>query len=60
MDLITLVVVLALIGFCLWLVLTYIPMPPPMKQVITVIVVIVLVLWVVRALLGGGPVIQLR
>lgn len=60
MDLLTLVIVLALIGFCLWLVITYIPMPPPMKQVIVVLVVVVLVLWIVRAVIGGGPVIQLR
>lgn len=60
MDLLTLVIVLALVGFIVWLVVTYIPMPPPFKQVIIVIVVIVLVLWLVRALVGGGPVINLR
>lgn len=60
MDLLSLVIVLALIGFCLWLVLTYIPMPAPMKQVIIVLVVIVLVLYVARALIGGGPVLHLR
>jgi hypothetical protein len=60
MDLITLILVLALIGFCLWLVTTYVPMPGPMKQAIIVLVVIVIVLWIVRALLGGGPVLQIR
>lgn len=60
MDLLTAVIVLALIGFCLYLVVTYIPMPPPMKQVIVVLVVVVVVLWIVRALIGGGPVLTLR
>ncbi len=60
MDLITLILVLALVGFCLWLIVTYIPMPPPIKQVIIVIVVVVIVLWLVRSLIGGGPVINLR
>lgn len=60
MDLVTLIIVLALIGFCLYLVTTYIPMPAPMKQAILVIVVIVVILWIVRALLGGGPVISIR
>lgn len=60
MDLITLILVLAVVGFCLWLIVTYIPMPPPIKQVIIVIVVVVIVLWLLRALLGGGPVLHLR
>ncbi len=62
MSLISLIITLAVVGFLLWLVLTYIPMPPPFKQVITVIVVIVLVLWLLNGfgLIGGGPVIHFR
>lgn len=60
MDIITLVLVLALVGFCLYLATTYIPMAEPIKQAITVVVVIVLILWVARTLLGGGPVLTLR
>jgi len=60
MDLLTLVVVLALIGFCLYLIMTYIPMPAPWKQGMVVLIVIVVVLYLIRALVGGGPVINLR
>jgi len=54
LQLITLIVILALVGFCLWLVITYVPMPAPMKQAIVVVVVLLLVLWLARALLTGG------
>jgi len=54
LQLITLIVVLAVVGFCLWLVVTYVPMPAPFKTAIVVGVVLLLVLWLARALLGGG------
>lgn len=47
--LINIVVLLMVFGFIAWLVLTYIPMPPPVKQVIVVIMVIVLILFVLQA-----------
>lgn len=55
MGLIELVLVLAIVGFLVWLVVTYIPMPEPFKKAIIVIVVIVLVLYVLR-LLGVGDI----
>lgn len=48
-SLLSIVLVLALIGFILWLILTYIPMPAPFKSVITVVVVILLVIWLISA-----------
>ncbi len=59
MGLLELIVTFALIGFCLYLVLTYVPMPEPMKQAMVVLVVIVLVLWVAKMLLGGGVTVHL-
>jgi len=59
MGLIDLIVAFALIGFCLWLVITYVPMPAPMSQALVVIVVIVIVLYVARMLLGGHPDLRL-
>ena len=53
-SLLTLIIVLALVGFVLWLVTTYIPMPQPYKQVLVVVVVLILVVWLANALLGGG------
>jgi len=54
-ELLTILVVLAVVGFALWLVTTYIPMPEPFKKVIVVIAVLVLLVWVVRVLLPWLP-----
>ena len=55
MDLIVLVLVLAVIGFIVWLITTKIPMDPIFKTIIYVVVAIVLVLWVLRRFGGGIP-----
>lgn len=55
MDLITLIVVLAFVGFVTWILVTYVPMPPPFKQVLVGIVILLVVLWVVRILVGPVP-----
>jgi len=49
MSLIGILVVLVVVGVCLWLVQTYIPMPQPIKTVITVVVVLFLVVWLLNA-----------
>ena len=53
MDILTFLVTLALIGFVLWVVVTYVPMPEPYKRVLVVLVVLLVVLWVVRMLAPG-------
>jgi len=55
MSLISLVIVLIVVGFLLWLVTTQIPMAEPIKRIIVVVVVIVVVLWLLSAfgLLSG-------
>ena len=50
MGLISLILILAIVGFAVWMVTTYVPMPPPFKTAIYVIVVLVLVLYVLRVL----------
>jgi predicted membrane channel-forming protein YqfA (hemolysin III family) len=47
---ISLIIVLALVGFIVYLITTYIPMPPVFKTVIYVIVAIVLILYLMRVL----------
>jgi len=47
---ITLILTLAVVGFLVWLIVTYIPMPDIFKKVIIVIVAIVLILYVLRLL----------
>lgn len=49
MSIIGLVLLLAVLGFLLWLLLTYVPMPAPVKTVIIAVVVIALVLFVLDA-----------
>ncbi len=44
----------ALIGFLVYLIVTYIPMPDPFKQVIIVCVVILLILYLLAVLTGAG------
>lgn len=55
MDLILLVLVLALIGFLIYLIITHVPMPPIFKIAIQVIVVIAVVLYLIRRFGGGLP-----
>lgn len=48
------IIVLAIIGVCLWLVTTYIPMTAPFPQIIIVVVVLCVVLWLLT-LIGIVP-----
>jgi hypothetical protein len=43
---VSVILALAVLGFCLWLLLTYVPMPAPVKTVIIALVVICLIVWV--------------
>lgn len=55
MNLVSIVLVLAVTGFVLYLVNQYIPMPAPIKTAINVLVVILLVLWLLN-LFGIGTI----
>jgi uncharacterized protein YhhL (DUF1145 family) len=48
MDLLSLIIVVALIGFVLWLVNAYVPMPGPWKTALNVIAALLLVIWVLQ------------
>ena len=56
MSLIGILIVLVIVGVCLYLVQTYVPMAQPIKTVITVVVVLVLCLWLLSAfgVIGGA------
>ena len=54
MSLLRLVLVLALLGLGVWVIITYIPMPAPIKQIIIAVVAILVVFWAITFLLGGG------
>jgi len=61
-GLLVLFLTLALIGFICYLILTYIPMPEPFKQILIVIMVILLILWLIGNLSGNLslPSLQMR
>lgn len=50
MSLISLIIVLVVVGFLLWLINTYVPMARPIKTILNVVVVIVVILWLLSAL----------
>lgn len=55
------VVVLIILGLCLYLVETYIPMSQPIKMVIRVVVVLLLVLWLLAAFgIADVPIQRMR
>jgi hypothetical protein len=62
MDLVSIVVTLlvfALIGFLVYLIITYIPMPEPFKQVIVVVCVILIILYLLSLVTGHVSPIRL-
>lgn len=61
MPLIALLVWVAIIGLVVWLLVTYVPMPPPFKTLLIVLAVLVVALWILSSLgIGLGPVLPLR
>ncbi|HEV2614827.1 MAG TPA: Thivi_2564 family membrane protein [Gammaproteobacteria bacterium] len=46
MPLISIVIVLVVVGFLLWVINTYIPMAAPIKTILNGVVIIAVVLWV--------------
>lgn len=54
MDLLGLIILLIVIGVVMWLVNTYIPMEPKIKQILNVAVVIIVILWLLDLFVGFG------
>jgi hypothetical protein len=52
---IELIIVLVIVGVCLYLIETYVPLSPPIKVVIRVVVVLCLVLYLLQAFGIVGP-----
>ncbi len=49
MSLISIVIVLVVVGFLLWLINTYVPMAGPIKTILNVVVIIAVILWLLSA-----------
>jgi hypothetical protein len=50
MSLISIVIVLIVVGFLLWLVNSYVPMAGPIKTILNVVVVIAVIIWLLSAI----------
>lgn len=50
MSILTLIVVIVLIGLVLWLVNTYIPMQPVVKNILNIVVIILLLIFILKGL----------
>jgi len=58
---ISLILGIAVLGFIVYLITTYIPMPAPFKTIIYVIVAIILILYIINILgVGDLPIPRLR
>ena len=51
-GIVTALLVFALLGFLVYLIVTYIPMPAPFPQVITVAIVVLVILYLLALLTG--------
>jgi len=49
MSLISIIIVLVVVGFLLWLINTYVPMAGSIKTILNALVVIVVILWLLSA-----------
>lgn len=48
MSLVAVLVALVVVGVCLWLVETYLPMDPAVKRIVQVVAILALVIWLLR------------
>jgi hypothetical protein len=48
MDILSLLVVLVVVGLVWWLITTYVPLPAPIKTVITCVAVLVMCIWLLQ------------
>lgn len=56
MSLISIVIVLIVVGFLLWLVNNYIPMAGPIKTILNAVVIIAVIIWLLNifGVIGGA------
>jgi hypothetical protein len=59
-DLISVIVVLVIVGFALYLLKAFVPMDPAVKSVLTAVVVILLILWLLQMFVGTITIPRLR
>ena len=57
-SLVVTILVLALVGFLIWIITTYIPMPDLVKTLIYVVVAVVVVLYLLQMLTGHAALLR--
>lgn len=60
MTILGLIITLIVVGVLLWLVNTYLPMDPKIKQILNIVVVIAVVLWILFAIAPSGGFLNAR
>lgn len=55
MNLIQLIVVIVVLGLCMWLINNFVPLQPPWKTILNVVVVLIFVIWLLSAVGLLGP-----
>lgn len=62
MPLITIIIVLVVVGFLLWLINNYVPMASPIKTILNAVVIIAVIIWLLSAfgIIHGVPGIKLQ
>jgi hypothetical protein len=60
MPLVNIVIVLIVVGMCLWLINNFIPMASSIKTILNVVVVVAVVVWVLQAFGMWGRVTSYR
>lgn len=54
LNMISLLFTIVIVGLCLYLIETYVPLSPPIQTVLRVVVVLLLVLWLLQTFGIGG------
>lgn len=58
MSLITIIIYLMLVGLLLWVITTFVPMEPAIRNVMVAVVLVIIVLWLIQMV--GGPMANVR
>lgn len=53
MPILTLILVIVIVGVVLWAVNAYIPMAPPVKNILNIVVILLLVIWLITLIVPG-------
>ncbi len=50
MPILTIILVIVVVGICLWAINKYIPMEPSIKNILNIVVVVTLIVWILKVI----------